>query len=85
MCDQHGIVFLPWGPLTAGGSAALDAVAAKAGATPPQVALAWLLRRSPNILPIPGTSSLGHMEENVGAVSVRLDDDDFARLDAAAS
>ena len=78
-CEELGIAFLPWRPLE-GRSAALDEVAAKHGATSGQVALAWLLARSPVMLPIPGTSSRAHLEENVGAAALHLDDDDLGRL-----
>ena len=84
-CEELGIAFLPWYPLDAGALARpggpLDEVAAKHEATPGQVALAWLLARSPVMLPIPGTSSVGHLEENVAAASLRLDDEDLAALD----
>ncbi|NIH78057.1 aldo/keto reductase family oxidoreductase [Amycolatopsis viridis] len=83
----QGIAYVPYFPL--GGfsplqSEVLDAVAARLGATPMAVALAWLLRRSPNILLIPGTSSLGHLRENVAAVSLDLPDDVLDALDALA-
>jgi aryl-alcohol dehydrogenase-like predicted oxidoreductase len=82
-----GIAYVPFFPL--GGfsplqSAALDAVAADAGATPMQVALAWLLQRAPNILLIPGTSSLGHLRENLAAADLVLPADAFAVLDGIA-
>jgi pyridoxine 4-dehydrogenase len=82
-----GIAYVPFFPL--GGfsplqSAALDQVAADAGATPMQVALAWLLRRSPNVLLIPGTSSLGHLRENLAAAELVLSEEGIARLDAIA-
>ena len=66
MCEEHGIAFLPWGPISADNEA-IDAIAAREHATPQQVALAWLLARSPVMLPIPGTSSIAHLEENVAA------------------
>jgi pyridoxine 4-dehydrogenase len=86
-CEELGIPFIPWFPLAAGdlaapGGAAAE-VAAAHGAGPGQIALAWLLRRSPVILPIPGTSSVAHLEENVLATSIELSDDDFERLAAA--
>ena len=71
----------PWGPgrlVEAGG--ALGAVARRHQATPAQVALAWLLERSPVMLPIPGTSSVAHLEENLAAATLRLDDDEFRLL-----
>jgi pyridoxine 4-dehydrogenase len=83
-CERHGIAFLPWlpvAPLTAAGSgAAVTRVAARHGVTTTQVALAWLLHRSPALLPIPGTSRLAHLEENVAAAAVRLDAADLADL-----
>jgi pyridoxine 4-dehydrogenase len=85
-CEAHGIGFIPWSPLAAGeltreGTAALDAVAKAHGATPSQVAVAWLLRRSPVIIPIPGTSKVAHLEENVKARDIELTPDEFDRLD----
>ena len=83
-CEKHGIGFIPWAPLDAGASArsgsALDAIARKHKATPGQIALAWLLKRSPVMLPIPGTGKVAHLEENVGAAAVTLTDDEFAAL-----
>jgi aryl-alcohol dehydrogenase-like predicted oxidoreductase len=86
-CEQEGIGFIPWFPLAAGklaepGGAVADAAAAH-DATPGQVALAWLLQRSPVMLPIPGTSSVAHLEENVAAAGLQLSDDELARLDDA--
>jgi aryl-alcohol dehydrogenase-like predicted oxidoreductase len=86
-CEQEGIGFIPWFPLAAGklaepGGAVADAAAAH-DATPGQVALAWLLQRSPVMLPIPGTSSVAHLEENVAAADLRLGDEELERLDAA--
>ena len=84
-CERKGIAFLPWYPLASGSLAQqrqLDEVAKKYDATPAQVALAWLLQRSPVMVPIPGTSSLEHLEENMGADDVRLSDEDFAALAA---
>jgi aryl-alcohol dehydrogenase-like predicted oxidoreductase len=87
-CEQRGIGFIPWFPLASGDLAkpggALDAVVKKTGASPSQVALAWVLKRSPVMLPIPGTSKVRHLEENVGAAAVHLSDEDFAALDAQA-
>jgi aryl-alcohol dehydrogenase-like predicted oxidoreductase len=87
-CEREGIGFIPWFPLAAGDLAApggpLAEVAAAHDATPGQVALAWLLQRSPVMLPIPGTSTVAHLEENVAAAKLKLTDDEFARLDAAA-
>jgi aryl-alcohol dehydrogenase-like predicted oxidoreductase len=86
-CEQEGIGFIPWFPLAAGklaepGGAVAEAAAAH-DATPGQVALAWLLQRSPVMLPIPGTSSVAHLEENVAAADLRLGDEELERLDAA--
>jgi aryl-alcohol dehydrogenase-like predicted oxidoreductase len=88
-CDAHGIAFIPWFPVNAGKLARpggpLDAVAKEhAGATTAQLALAWLLRRSPVIAPIPGTSSVAHLEENLGATEVELTDEQFQTLSDAA-
>jgi pyridoxine 4-dehydrogenase len=81
-CDSHGIAFIPWFPLGAGKVAGevLNEIAKAHQASPKQVALAWLLRRSPIMLPIPGTSSVEHLEENVAAASVRLTDEEYDRL-----
>ena len=88
-CETHGIGFIPWFPLAAGALARpgglLDQVAAKLSVSHGQVALAWLLRKSPVMLPIPGTSRVAHLEENVAAAALVLPDDDFAALDAAGS
>jgi pyridoxine 4-dehydrogenase len=84
-CEAHGIGFIPWFPLAAGRLAAeggvLDRVARDTGATPGQVALAWLLKRSPAMLPIPGTGKVAHLEQNVGAASLQLSDETFRVLD----
>ena len=85
-CEQHGIAFIPWlpvAPLTARSTGPVARVAGRLGATPAQVALAWLLRHSPAIVPIPGTSSRAHLEDNVGAAALRLSDDDYAQLTGA--
>ncbi|MEF8812722.1 MAG: aldo/keto reductase [Halovenus sp.] len=83
-CEQHGIGFIPWFPLGAGGlgavADALDAVAAAHDATRQQIALAWLLHHSPVTLPIPGTSSVEHLEENVAAADIDLTDEQYRRL-----
>src|SRR6266403_1724329 len=81
-CERNGIAFIPWFPLGAGKVAGevLNRIAQAHHASPTQIALAWLLRRSPIVLPIPGTSSIAHLEENVAAVSVRLTDDDYQEL-----
>jgi aryl-alcohol dehydrogenase-like predicted oxidoreductase len=80
-CEQNRIVFIPWFPLGAGKVAGdvLNEVAQAHRSTPKQIALAWLLQRSPMMLPIPGTSSIEHLEENVAAASVRLDEEEYAR------
>lgn len=87
-CEKHGIGFIPWFPLAAGDLAKpgsiLDGIAKAHGAQPSQIALAWVLKRSPVMLPIPGTSKVAHLEENVAAVNIKLSDEDFARLDRAA-
>ncbi len=85
MLAVGGIAYVPFFPL--GGfsplqSAELDAVAGRLSATPMQVALAWLLKRSPNILLIPGTSSVDHLRENMASASLRLSDDEVEVLDA---
>ena len=86
-CEAHGIGFIPWFPLAAGALAKpgtlLDEVAHKHGATHSQIALAWTLKRSPVMLPIPGTSNVDHLEENVAAAAITLSDEDFAALDRA--
>jgi pyridoxine 4-dehydrogenase len=81
-CERNGIAFIPWFPLGAGRVAGdlLERIARAHQATPMQVAIAWLLRRSTQMLPIPGTSSVGHLEENVAAASVRLTDEEFKKL-----
>jgi len=81
-CERNGIVFIPWFPLGAGRVAGevLNQVAQAHHASPTQVALAWLLRRSPVILPIPGTSSIEHLEQNVAAASLRLKDEEYEEL-----
>ncbi len=86
-CERDGLAFLPWFPLATGDLAKpggrLDEVARKHGATPAQVALAWLLRRSPVTLPIPGTSSIAHFDENLEATQLSLDEEDMAALQEA--
>jgi len=81
-CEQNGIAFLPWAPLGQNRQAhdVLEKTAKALGATPLQVALAWLLRRSPVVLPIPGTSSVAHLEENVAAAALKLPDEMFQAL-----
>jgi aryl-alcohol dehydrogenase-like predicted oxidoreductase len=87
-CESRGIGFIPWYPLAAGDLARpgskLDSIARKLGATPSQIALAWTLKRSPVMLPIPGTSKAAHLEENVAAAEVHLSDEEFAALSALA-
>jgi pyridoxine 4-dehydrogenase len=84
ICTAAGIAFIPWYPLNAGGLASPNSPLARMAqnhrATPSQVALAWLLQRSPTMLPIPGTSSIAHFEENMGAASIRLTDEEFRTL-----
>ena len=83
-CEQRGLAFLPWHPLAAGtltrSRRTLDSIAARHGATPGQLALAWLLRRSAVMLPIPGTSSVPHLEENVAAAAIALSDEEVAAM-----
>lgn len=87
-CEANRIAFIPWYPLAAGDLAkpggALDSIARKLGASPSQVALAWVLKRSPVMLPIPGTGNLSHLQENVAAAAIDLSDADFQLLDAQA-
>ena len=78
-CEREGIVFVPYYPLR-GGSPALGELAAKYDATPEQIKIAWLLRRSPAMLPIPGTLSADHVRENVAALDIELSDEDYERL-----
>lgn len=84
-CEANNIGFIPWFPLAAGRlsqeGSVMDAIAKKLGATPSQVALAWVLKRSPVMLPIPGTGKVKHLDENTAGASVELSDDDFATLD----
>ncbi|MBF5031382.1 MULTISPECIES: aldo/keto reductase [unclassified Micromonospora] len=87
-CERHDLAFIPWFPIATGNLARpggpLDAISTAHGASPAQLALAWLLRRSPVMLPIPGTSSVAHLEENVAAAEVELTDDEFEALAKAA-
>jgi aryl-alcohol dehydrogenase-like predicted oxidoreductase len=84
----ENIAFIPWFPIATGDLAAPDspvaAIAADLGATPAQVALAWLLQKSPVVLPIPGTKSVEHLTENLGASGLSLSAEDMDRLDALA-
>jgi aryl-alcohol dehydrogenase-like predicted oxidoreductase len=88
VCERDGLGFFPWFPLAAGGLAAPGGLVADIAqahdATPGQVALAWLLQRSPVLLPIPGTGSIEHLEENVAAAELELDEEELARLEEAA-
>jgi pyridoxine 4-dehydrogenase len=81
-CERNEIAFIPWFPLGAGKMAgeALDRIAKAHAASPTQIALAWLLRRSPITLPIPGTSSIEHLEQNVAGASLRLTEEEFEKL-----
>ena len=85
--EDNGIGFIPWAPISAGELAQpgspLDEAAKRLGATTSQVALAWLLRRSPVMMPIPGTGSVKHLEENMAAAGITLDDETYAGLEAA--
>ncbi|MFD1254642.1 Putative oxidoreductase YdbC [Devosia equisanguinis] len=85
-CEKHGIGFIPWFPLAGGdlveGHEKARAVMEKHGASGSQIALAWLLKRSPVMLPIPGTSKVKHLEDNLAAAAIDLSDEDFAALDA---
>jgi pyridoxine 4-dehydrogenase len=85
--EENDIGFIPWAPISAGELARpggpLDEAAKRTGATTSQVALAWLLRRSPVMMPIPGTGSVQHLEENLAAAGVSLDEDTYAELEAA--
>ena len=86
-CEAKGLGFISWFPLAAGPLAAPDGplqrIAAEHGATASQLALAWLLKRSPVMLPIPGTSKVSHLEQNVAAAEIELDDDEFETLSKA--
>jgi pyridoxine 4-dehydrogenase len=88
ICDRDGIGFIPWFPLATGDLARpggpLDELARAHHATPGQLALAWLLARSPVVLPIPGTASVGHLEENVAAAELKLEPQELERLAEAA-
>jgi pyridoxine 4-dehydrogenase len=90
-CEQHGIAFLPWYPMAAGkllqpdhpASRVLQQIAERHKATPAQLSLAWLLHRSPVMLPIPGTSQVKHLEDNIAAASLQLSPEEWAELEAA--
>jgi aryl-alcohol dehydrogenase-like predicted oxidoreductase len=83
-CEREGLGFIPWNPIAtgqlAGADGPLSALAKQADRSPAQLALAWLLRRSPVMLPIPGTGSVAHLEENVGSAQVELTDEQLAAL-----
>jgi aryl-alcohol dehydrogenase-like predicted oxidoreductase len=87
-CEEHDLGFIPWFPLATGKLAnpggPLDRIASAHGSRPSQLALAWLLRRSPVMLPIPGTSSVAHLEENLAAAQMELSDEEFESLGQAA-
>jgi pyridoxine 4-dehydrogenase len=86
-CEAQGIGFIPWFPLASGDLAKpgslLDSIAKSHAAAPSQIALAWMLKRSPVLLPIPGTRRISHLEENVAAAGIQLTAEEFAALDAA--
>lgn len=85
--EANGIGFIPWFPLATGGlvkdGGPLAEIAKEQGATPSQLALAWLLKRSPVVLPIPGTSTVAHLEDNIGAAGIKLTDEQFQALSDA--
>lgn len=88
-CERQGLAFFPWAPIAsgrdlAGHGAAVDEVAGAHGATPRQVALAWLLQHSPVTVPIPGTSTIAHFEENLAAAQLELEEDELEALDELA-
>jgi pyridoxine 4-dehydrogenase len=87
-CTEHGIAFIPWFPLATGKLAEaggpLAQIAEETGAEPSQLALAWLLKRSPVMLPIPGTSSVAHLDQNLGAAELELTDEQFDALEGVA-
>jgi aryl-alcohol dehydrogenase-like predicted oxidoreductase len=90
-CEQHGIAFLPWYPMAGGKllkpdhpfSQTLAQLATRYNATPAQLSISWLLHRSPVMLPIPGTSQVKHLEENIAAASLQINPDEWAQLEAA--
>jgi aryl-alcohol dehydrogenase-like predicted oxidoreductase len=79
-CAAEGIIFVPYFPLRGGGPPELEGIAARHRATPAQITLAWLLRRSPTMLPIPGTLSYAHLQENLGAREIELTESEFQAL-----
>jgi pyridoxine 4-dehydrogenase len=92
-CEERGIGFLPWYPIAGGkvlkpehpAALALERAAVRLGASVAQLSIAWLLRRSPVMLPIPGTSKVAHLEENIAAAGLKLSDEDGAEVEAAAA
>jgi aryl-alcohol dehydrogenase-like predicted oxidoreductase len=84
-CEKHGLAFIPWFPVAAGKLAQpggkLDAIAKRHGVTVAQLSIAWLLHRSPVMLPIPGTSSVAHLEENLKAAEISLSDADLKEIE----
>ena len=86
-CEKNKMAFIPWFPLVSGDLSGLGEVieklAKEKNATPAQIALAWLLKRSPVIIPIPGTSTVKHLEENTGAALIKLTDKEFPLLESA--
>jgi pyridoxine 4-dehydrogenase len=88
-CEREGIAFIPWAPIERGDLARpggpLDQIARDNDATPVQVSLAWLLHHSPVMVPIPGTSSVAHLEENMAARELELSDDELKRVEEALS
>jgi pyridoxine 4-dehydrogenase len=87
-CEKHGLAFIPWFPVASGKLAqpggGLDKIAKQHGATVSQISLAWLLHRSPVMLPIPGTSSVAHLEENLTAAEISLSSEEMAEIETAA-
>jgi aryl-alcohol dehydrogenase-like predicted oxidoreductase len=81
LCEQESIVFLPWAPIqNLDGNAAIERAAKKYEVTPRQIVLAWMLARSPSILPIPGTGSVGHLEDNIAAAAIKLSAQDVSDI-----
>jgi len=87
-CEKHNLAFIPWFPVAAGKLAQpggkLDELAKRHGVTVAQLSVAWLLHRSPVMLPIPGTSSVAHLEENLKAADIKLSDEEMQQIEAAA-
>ena len=81
-CERENILFVPYRPLRGDTGAPLDEIASRYDATPQQIRLAWLLKRSPSMAPIPGTLSLEHMKRNLAALDLELSDEDYAKLDS---